>query len=311
LESELIGVQVYPEKSLLILRIKMPAGIPGPTYALVSRFLKENLPGVQRVVLDVHYASPDVSLADYLVAHEKELMFCLTEEAEVGEGWFTHYRMEPRENGLSFQVPHELARQQMDRKQCMKVLSGLLRQRCGYRGPVELSINPDIVPKAALAVEEKPADFAEPPKPQNVLLYGRKVTEPHQSMAVTDEQKGFVAQGEVISYDQRQTRSGRHMVKMTLTDYTDSLDVLFFHENDGKFKGGIKERDWVKVRGDLRFDSRDPNEILLHARDIMKIPAPETRLDRAPEKRVELHCHTQMSRMVWGVWVSWLARAVN
>src|SRR5208282_6061460 len=98
-----------------------------------------------RVVLDVHYASPEMPLADYLGAHEKDLMFCLTEESELGEGWFTHYRMEMKDNGLSFQVPHELARQQMDRKQCMKVLAGLLHQRCGYKGPVELSINPEIL----------------------------------------------------------------------------------------------------------------------------------------------------------------------
>jgi DNA polymerase-3 subunit alpha (Gram-positive type) len=297
LESELIGVQVYPEKSLIVLRIKMSTGIPAPTYELISQHIKESIPGVQRVVLDVHYASPEISLADYLMAHEKDLMFCLTEESDVAEGWFTHYRMEPRENSLSFQVPHELARQQMDRKQCMKVLADLLSQRCGYRGPVELSINTDIVPKAALVLEETPVDFSAPSVPQNILIYGRKVTEPHQSMTVTDEQKGFVAQGEVIVYDQRQTKSGRHMVKMTLTDYSDSMDVIFFHENDGKFKGGIKERDWVKVRGDLRFDSRDPNEMILNVRDIMKIQAPETRMDRAVEKRVELHCHTQMSRM--------------
>ncbi len=297
LESELIGVQVYPEKFLIVLRVKMLSSIPVATYALVNQHLKESMPGVQRVVLDVHYSKPEISLAEYLLAHEKDLMFCLMEESDVAEGWFTHYRMEAGENTLSFQVPHEVARGQMDRKQCMKILADLLNERCGYKGPIELSINPDIVPKAALAVEEKPSDFAAPAAPQSVVLYGRKVTEPNQPLAVTDEMKGFVAQGEVIQYDQRQTRSGRHMVKMTLTDYSDSLDVLFFHENDGKFKGGIKERDWLKVRGDLRFDSRDANELILNARDITKIPAPETRMDRAPEKRVELHCHTQMSRM--------------
>ena len=82
-------------------------------------------------------------------------------------------------------------------------------------------------------------------------------------MNVTEEQNGFVAQGEVISYEQIQTRSGRNLVKMTITDFNDSLDVRFFHENDGKFKGGIKERDWVKVRGDLRPDKYSHDELTL------------------------------------------------
>jgi DNA polymerase III subunit alpha, Gram-positive type len=87
------------------------------------------------------------------------------------------------------------------------------------------------------------------------------------------------------------------LVKMTITDYSDSLDIRFFHENDGKFKGGLKERDWVKVRGDLRFDKYQADELTLTAKDILKIAPPEGRMDTATEKRVELHCHTQMSRM--------------
>ena len=134
LESELIGVQVYPEKSLLVLRIKMAASIPGPTFGLVSQYLKETIPGVQRVVLDVHYSSPETSLDEYLKAHEKDLMFCLIEETEVAEGWLTHYRLEIQGDKLSFQVPHEVARLQMDRKQCMKVWLIFCVRGLGIRG---------------------------------------------------------------------------------------------------------------------------------------------------------------------------------
>src|ERR1019366_6137039 len=136
------------------------------------------------------------------------------------------------------------------------------------------------------------ASCTNPGKPQQ-----RKTRLQRQSMNVTDEQNGFTAQGEIIMYEAFQTRSGRFLVKMTITDYTDSLDVVFFHENDGKFKGGLKERDWVRVRGDLRFNKYSAEDLVLNARDIMKVPPPESRMDRATEKRVELHCHTQMSRM--------------
>src|SRR5579872_3351266 len=71
LQSEILGVQVYPEKGILVLRLKMAAPVPSETYANVSHYLKESLPGVGRVVLDVHYAPSVVTPAEYIAAHEK------------------------------------------------------------------------------------------------------------------------------------------------------------------------------------------------------------------------------------------------
>lgn len=299
LQSELLGVQIYPERGVLVLRLKMGAPVPSDTYANVTRYLKESLPGVGRVVLDVHYAPSVITPSDYLASHEKDFLFCVTEEAEIAEGWLSHYRIEVKGQDLSFQVPHELARQQLDRKQWSRALQELFLKRCGEDMKVRLEINPAILPEIPTAVAaENPSSFDAAPKaPTSILLYGRKIAEEPQSMDVKDEANGFTAQGEIIVYDSFQTRSGRHLVKMTITDFTDSLDVLFFHEGDGKFKGGLKERDWVKVRGDLRYDKYSTTDLILNARDIMKVPAPPDRMDDAPEKRVELHCHTQMSRM--------------
>ncbi|HJT24967.1 MAG TPA: hypothetical protein VJ873_10335, partial [bacterium] len=217
LQSELLGVQVYPEKGILVLRIKMPAAVIPETYANVSRYLKESLPNVNRVVLDVHYIPGALSLAEYLAAHEKDLLFCLMEEADIAEGWFSHYKMEANGAEISFQVPHELARQQLERKQCEKALQDLLKRRWAAEVKVSLSINPAILP-AMPVVEEKPADFNAAPKaPSSVVVFGRKIAEEPRSMNVTEECNGFVAQGELIHFEQIQTRSGRFLIKMTIT----------------------------------------------------------------------------------------------
>jgi DNA polymerase III subunit alpha, Gram-positive type len=297
LQSELLGVQVYPERGFLVLGIRMSGAVSPETYANVSRYLKESLPNVNRVVLDVHYSPAAISLTDYVAAHEKDLLFCVTEEAEIADGWLSHYQIQVKDNSLSFQVPHELARQQLDRKLFPKHLRDILKSRCGLEANVELTINPAILPELPPMAEEKPAEFSVPKALQPVILLGRKIAEEPQSMDVKEEANGFVAQGEIIIYEQIQTRSGRFLIKMTITDYNNSLDVRFFHENDGKFKGGLKERDWVRVRGDLRPDKYSHDELTLSAKDIMKMPPPESRQDTAAEKRVELHCHTQMSRM--------------
>ncbi|HUO56604.1 MAG TPA: PolC-type DNA polymerase III [bacterium] len=298
LQSELLGVQVYPERGILVLRLKMAAPVPAETYANVSRYLKESLPGVGRVVLDVHYNPGVVTAADYVATHEKDLVFCLMEESDIAESWFSHYRIEVKDSELSFQVPHELARQQLDRKQCPKFLAEILKKRCGVEVKTRLEIQSTILPPLPEpAAAEKPAGFDAAPKPAAVVVYGRKIAEEPQSMNVTDEQNGYTAQGEIIVFEQFQTKSGRFLIKMTITDYADSLDVRLFLEADKKLAVPLKEKDWIRVRGDLRFDKYQQNELTLSAKDIMKIPAPETRMDRAAEKRVELHCHTQMSRM--------------
>ncbi len=298
LQSELLGVQVYPQRGILVLAIRMTGSVSPETYAHVSRYLKESLPNVNRVVLDVHYPPSAIGLSDYLAAHEKDLLFCVTEEAEIAEGWLSHYQIQVTDKVLSFQVPHELARQQLDRKLFSKHLQEILKSRCGLEAKVELMINPmHFAGAMPAAAEESSAEISASKAPQPVILLGRKIAEEPQSMDVKEESNGFVAQGEIIMYEQIQTRSGRFLIKMTITDYNNSLDVRFFHENDGKFKGGLKERDWVRVRGDLRPDKYSHDELTLSAKDIMKMPPPESRQDNAAEKRVELHCHTQMSRM--------------
>ncbi len=298
MESEILGVQIYPEKGFLVLRLKMQTPVTAACYANVSGYLKENLPGVNRVVLDVHYPPSVIAISDYLTAHEKDFIFCLMEEADIAEGWFSHYQFEMNGTELILQVPHELARQQLERRDCEKFIREVLKVRCGVEVTVKLNINAAVMPELAAVVEEKPEDFNSTPKiAPSIVIFGRPIAADAQTMDVTDEANGYVAEGEIIMYEQFQTRSGRHLVKMTITDYSDSLDIRFFHENDGKFKGGLKEKDWVKVRGDLRFDKYQADELTLTAKDILKIARPETRMDTAVEKRVELHCHTQMSRM--------------
>src|ERR1039457_3234561 len=170
LQSEILGVQVYPEKGILVLRLKMSAPVPAETYASVSHYLKESLPGVGRVVLDVHYAPSVVTPAEYMAAHEKEFLFCLTEETDIAEGWFSHYRIEVKGSNLSFQVPHELARQQLDRKQCEKFLQDILQKRCGAAVTAKLEINPNLLPEIP-TVAEVPAGFDAAPKAlQSVLI---------------------------------------------------------------------------------------------------------------------------------------------
>ncbi len=299
LESEILSVQIDPNRQLVWMKLKMPAMVGAECFEGLALGLKATLPDVAKVILDVHYPAGILGTADYLALHGKNLVAALIEEGDIAEGWFAHCRLVMESESLVLQVPHELAQQQMERKQAAKFLSEMMKVRCGVEAAVRVetqaSLRPEITPEMLEAAAEKPKEAAKLTEPVSIL--GRAIAAEPQSMNVQDEQNSFVAEGEIIMFETFQTRSGRHLVKLTITDYVDSLDVRFFHEGDGKFKGGLKERDWVRVRGDLRFDKYAADDLTMTARDIMKVPPPESRQDRAVEKRVELHCHTQMSRM--------------
>lgn len=62
-------------------------------------------------------------------------------------------------------------------------------------------------------------------------------------------------------------------------------------EQTSKIKNGIR----VRVRGECRLDSF-LGELSINVRDMQEIPR-KRRLDKAPEKRIELHMHSNMSAM--------------
>jgi DNA polymerase-3 subunit alpha (Gram-positive type) len=299
LQSEILSVQIDPQRQMVWMKLQMPGPVTAECYESLGQGLKATLPDVAKVILDVHYADKSPTPAEYLALHGKSLVSALIEEGDIAEGWFAHCQLVMDGDALVLQVPHELSLQQMERKLAPKFLADMMKARCGaaltVRAEMKESLRPEITPEMLEAPPEKPKESAKLTEPVSIL--GRAIAAEPQSMNVTDEQNNFVCEGEIVLYETITTRAGRHLVKMTVTDYADSMEVSFFHENDGKFKGGLKERDWVRVRGDLRFNKYAGDDLTVTARDIMKVPPPESRMDRAAEKRVELHCHTQMSRM--------------
>jgi DNA polymerase-3 subunit alpha (Gram-positive type) len=293
--SEVLNVQVHPERCLVVVSLLMTVKTPVESFVHLASCLKEQLLGVTRVVLDVHYSSSLVSVEEYLQLHQDDLVYRLAEEAEISENWFDHCQPELQGSALSLAVPHDLAREQLEKKKCHRALEELIRCRCHAQLKVTFRVDKAILPELPPEPEVQAAPKKKEPEGP-VVVFGRNVAaEPVAMKTITEEQKDFVVMGQIVTYEERQQRSGRFFVVMTVTDYGDSVEVKLFHEGDGKYKGGLKEGQWIKVRGDLRFD-KFSMDLVLMARDVVRIPV-AGRLDNATDKRLELHCHTQMSRM--------------
>ena len=107
--------------------------------------------------------------------------------------------------------------------------------------------------------------------------------------------------GQVIAREERTLRNNeKTLVTFTLTDFTDSIGCKIFVQTQdlGQLYEDLKVGAFLKIKGSAAVDQYNKELMLSFLTGIKKIPDfTEKRMDTAPEKRVELHCHTKMSDM--------------
>ncbi|HLS07828.1 PolC-type DNA polymerase III [Lentibacillus sp.] len=132
------------------------------------------------------------------------------------------------------------------------------------------------------------------------FMIGYKIQdEPIQMEEIQEEERRVTIQGYVFSTEIRQLRSGRSLLIVKATDYTDSLQIKMFSKGDDDVTAfeQLKEGMWIKARGSIQTDMYT-SELAMMANDIHEVKV-ATRKDTAPEgeKRVEFHAHTTMSQL--------------
>ena len=134
------------------------------------------------------------------------------------------------------------------------------------------------------------------------VFYGRDIEEEVTALKDVQGEIGTIAvRGQVFDLDAKEIRNERTILIFSLTDFTDSITCKIFVSNDqakaltnGKLHNGA----FIKVRGVPSIDTFDHDLVLQKISGMMEIPDfQEKRMDHAPVKRVELHCHTKMSDM--------------
>ena len=106
--------------------------------------------------------------------------------------------------------------------------------------------------------------------------------------------------GQIRDVETREIRNEKTIIMFPVTDFTDTIMVKMFVRNDqlADVLGAVKKGTFVKMKGVTTIDRFDGELIISSVFGIKKISDfRESRKDTAPEKRVELHCHTMMSDM--------------
>ena len=169
----------------------------------------------------------------------------------------------------------------------------------------ELEVVPSITVSAPKEEkkEEAPKEkqFRREPKDPNSVI-GRGIKEdPIKIKTLLGEDNNVVVEGFVFGTDYfESSKTDFKIITLKITDYSDSIYCKVFVRDDEEYSRLCKELksgNWYKIRGYTKND-QFAKELVLNARDIIKIEKNETSIkDTAEEKRVELHCHTVMSQM--------------
>ena len=163
-----------------------------------------------------------------------------------------------------------------------------------------LKEKPKFVPRPPLTIEEKKErELAREPQPENVIV-GINIQNPIFTKIedVVPGSDRVCITGQLIAKEERELRNGKMLLTIDVTDKTTTisckmfLDKQKYEEVDVRLKKGL----YVIVQGRPQIDAYS-NELTIMVNNVCTGEKPPERMDNAPEKRVELHMHTQMSAM--------------
>ena len=326
--------EVHAARRELLLRLPAGCVVAVSQLRFALAWMTEQLPGV-RVRLKRDAPAPgfaagelpdEDAVADYL--QSAVLLACVDDPAARGMWMSSSFARADGVFRLYIQSALDLARE----KRWHVVVANCLEALCGVAVPLELARHAgrdDVVhafrqrvleeaadagarqlaeaqaqaSAASAATVAKPAEagrrqgarggYAEDERRQS----GRaKPAMPPMSVHdIQDELRQATVVGRVFGLEFRELPSGRQLLQFHITDEGDSITCKAF------LRGGKREAQWpqvadgqyLRVSGSVQFDAYLKELILLIA-DMTVSEAPVVS-DEAPEKRVELHAHTQMS----------------
>lgn len=150
-----------------------------------------------------------------------------------------------------------------------------------------------------LSEEEKRIKNLKDPQPEYVIT-GRDITQ-EESIKVSDVNLSMelaCIDGYIFEKDVRETKSGKMLVTLDVTDNTSTIGCKMFLDKQ-KFElidKRLPKGAYIKLQGRPQDDMYS-KETTIMITSIIESKKPAPKMDEAENKRVELHMHTQMSAM--------------
>ncbi|MED0674575.1 MULTISPECIES: PolC-type DNA polymerase III [Aneurinibacillus] len=311
-------VDVYRQEKRWHFFFELPELLPLNVYQAFYAKLTQTFSNIAAVDCDMRYAQP-VPLAGFVKEYWPLIVEKVTPHINSTATYLKNATYEVEDNKLKLGVLDTFAIEKMKQRKVDDWINQTVKKLCGeslvvtyyvarneetYQQFVEQREEEDRTrAMEALLEKQKEKEKIEASKEAavagNELQIGYEIKEePIPIREIQEEMGRTVIQGLVFGTDIRELRSGRTLCMFNITDYTDSLQVKVFarDKEDVPKLMAIKNGIWVKVRGTIQEDTF-ARELVMTAKDIVQVQPTASRMDNATEKRVEFHCHTNMSAM--------------
>lgn len=318
--SEINSVKVLRQEKRWYFHFTFEQILPLDLFKKFETALRVAFADIAEVDFQIQTRNPEITqelMSDYwLYACQKSGV-----DSPICNQLFKNGRPIVKQNGIIFHIEHPVTIEKFSTEFFPPIIEQY--KKVGF--PRNLNIIPEVNEAVAAEVTRS---VIEKNEADNALL-AKQLTEKHQENAkngygqggsggpvtmggrigqnapvmrmddIHDEERSVVVEGYVFDVDVRVLRSGRELLIIKMTDYSSSLSIKKFSdgEEDEAIFARIKEGMWLKAKGRIQED-RYSQELTLMAQSLQET-FHEKRKDEAPEgkKRVELHTHTNMSKM--------------
>ncbi len=133
---------------------------------------------------------------------------------------------------------------------------------------------------------------------KSTLFYGRlpENTSPMRMIDIAPEKQSLFVWGEVCEFNKELTkRKDKFRVSFSISDHTNSLNVKMLVDKDKISRiSSVVNGNYLLLAGDYDFDDWEKDYVISKVKGMAVIDKYDV-ADKAERKRVELHCHTNMS----------------
>ena len=257
---------------------------------------------------------------DIVKSYFHNILYIIKKICPALEGWKKQVEYMYLDNILKIKIPKEIFYEKLKKHNIEAIIRNVLLEELGLdiQVVVEKAVSEKIdtkklIEKADRELEAQIRELEFGPSKEDEeeeevyvikdehdehLIYGEDVN----SMVVhikdiNQNSKTIAVVGEVFNVEIKELRNGKILAIMSITDNTSSINCkLFLNDmNKDKVLSQVKEGSYVKIKGDVLYDIYQ-RELTMTISGIRNEEKPQ-RIDKAKEKRVELHAHTQMSSM--------------
>jgi DNA polymerase-3 subunit alpha (Gram-positive type) len=268
--------------------------------------------GLKECTLHISRDPRELPLSEALDTEWEKILHRVRAQQPMINGWLSMTRCHVGDKGeLLVEVADDLSLGFLRERSCDELLEDAVREVLGKNVKVSLIVGDfgdelqEIITEEEMREREEVVATLESNVAGRVShgsgpLIGRAIdVDPERITRMEDiieEDRNVVIEGMIFDRDIRALKSGRSLVTISVTDFSDSLELKIWEDgNDSKVSQACNPGVWIRAKGNVQTD-RYSQELTMLPSDL-QIVAQAERRDTAPEKRIELHLHTKMSAM--------------